>query len=44
MAKLQGENGKLVGISLEIMDVLLGALDNTLDCSFAEETRSEEFQ
>ena len=40
VTKIQRQNAKLARVSLEFMDVLLGALDNTLDCSFAEKTSS----
>ena len=36
VAKVQGEDAKLVGVSLEFMDVLLGALDNTYRGTLAE--------
>ena len=36
VAKIQGEDAKLVGVSLEFTDVLLGALDNTYWGTLAE--------
>ena len=37
MAKIQGEDAKLVGVSLEVVNVVLGALDNTHRGTFAKE-------
>ena len=44
VAKVQGQNAELISISVEFMNILLGALCNTVDSSFSKETGPEEFQ
>jgi hypothetical protein len=44
VTKIQSQDAKLIGVLLEVVDVFLSALDNTLACSFSQKTRSEEFQ